>query len=102
TVRYAHGPQVGKTIKWPGSGGGSQASIELLPQVGSSRLSASGPWALNRLLDQASLSPGRSREVSIATFNISGRKVVLEITAHSAKSTLGMAERPGVWCPGRG
>jgi len=101
-VRYAHGPQVGTTVQWPGAGSGGQASIELLPQVGSSRISANGPWALNRLLDQASLSPGPSPEVTVATFDLGGRKVVLEITAHSAKSPFRLAEMTGFACPGRG
>src|SRR5690606_29804390 len=83
TVRYAHGPQVGTTVQWPGAGAGGHASIELLPQMGGSRISANGPWALNRLLDQANLSPGPSPEVTMATFDVAGRKVMLEITAHS-------------------
>lgn len=101
-VRYAHGPQVGTTVQWPGAASGGRASIELLPQVGGSRISTSGPWALNRLLDRASLSPGSSPEVILATFDISGRKVVLEITAHSAKNPFKLAEMTGFACPGQG
>src|SRR3546814_7777579 len=55
TVRYAHGPQVATNVQWPGPRGTNQARIELTPQAGPAGLSASGPWALNRLLDKAQL-----------------------------------------------
>lgn len=101
-VRYAHGPQVGTTIQWPGTSGNNRAGIELLPQTGTSGISASGPWALNRLLDKAALQRGPSPEVTIATFDISGRRVVLEITAHSVKSPFRLPEMAAFSCPGRG
>jgi len=101
TVRYAHGPQVATTVQWPGPRGSNQARIELTPQTGAAGLSASGPWALNRLLDKAQLRRGPSPEVTIATFDINGRKVVLEITASSVKSPFHLAEMQGFSCPGR-
>src|SRR5690606_27668084 len=102
TVRYAHGPQVGTTVQWPGRGSGGHASIELLPQTGGARILANGPWALHRLLVQASLSPGASPAVTVATFEIGGRRATLEITAHSAKSPFRLPEMTGFACPGRG
>jgi len=100
-VRYAHGPQVATNVQWPGPRGSNQVRIELTPQTGGAGLSASGPWALNRLLDKAELRRGASPEVTIATFDINGRKVVLEITASSVKSPFHLAEMQGFSCPGR-
>lgn len=102
TVSYAHGPQVGTTVQWPGTRGSNQVSIELLPQSGVSGLSASGPWALNRLLDKASLKPGHSPEITIATFSIGGRQVVLELSANTVKSPFRLPEMRGFSCPGKG
>ncbi|NYT86485.1 type VI secretion system membrane subunit TssM [Pollutimonas harenae] len=102
TVSYAHGPQVGTTVQWPGTRGSNQVSIELLPQVGVSGLSATGPWALNRLLDKASLKRGPSPEITIASFSIGGRKVVLELSANTVKSPFRLSEMQGFSCPGKG
>lgn len=102
TVSYAHGPQVGTSVQWPGTRGSKQVSIELLPQTGVSGLSATGPWALNRLLDKASLTRGPSPEITIATFSIGGRKVVLELSANTVKSPFRLDEMRGFSCPGKG
>jgi type VI secretion system protein ImpL len=102
TVRYAHGPQVSTTVQWPGPGGINQASIELLPQTGISGVSASGPWALNRLLDKATLRPGASPEVTLAVFDIGGRQVELEISANSVKNPFRLSDMVGFQCPGKG
>ncbi|KDC47341.1 type VI secretion system membrane subunit TssM [Bordetella bronchiseptica] len=101
TVRYAHGPQVATSVQWPGPRGANQVRIELTPQAGAAGLSASGPWALNRLLDQARVTRGASPEISLASFDIGGRKVVLEIRAGSVRSPFHLAEMRGFSCPGR-
>jgi len=100
-VRYVHGPQVATTVQWPGPRGTNQVRIELTPQDGASGLSASGPWALNRLLDRAVLRSGGSPEITLASFDIGGRKVVLEIRAGSVKSPFHLSEMRGFSCPGR-
>ncbi len=102
TLTYAHGPQVGTTMEWPGKQGSNQVSISLQPQIGTSGISASGPWALNRLLDRASLRQGRSPEVTVATFNIGGRRVTLEFAAYSAKSPFRLSDMRSFRCPGKG
>lgn len=101
TVRYAHGPQVATTVQWPGPRGSNQVRIELAPQVGTAGLVSTGPWALNRMLDKASLRRGSSPEITMATFNIGGRKIVLEIRAGSVKSPFHLPEMQGFSCPGR-
>ncbi|MDK6203886.1 type VI secretion IcmF C-terminal domain-containing protein, partial [Oligella urethralis] len=81
--------------------GSNQVSMSASTQQGSSGLSTSGPWALNRLLDRASLRQGRSSEVTIATFSLGGRSVTLEFTAYSAKSPFRLNEMRSFVCPGR-
>ncbi|KOF52629.1 MULTISPECIES: type VI secretion system membrane subunit TssM [unclassified Achromobacter] len=100
-VRYAHGPQVATQVQWPGPRGTNQVRIELQPQTGTAGVVANGPWALNRILQKATLSRGSAPETVLATFDIQGRKVVLEITASSVKSPFNLAEMRGFACPGR-
>jgi type VI secretion system protein ImpL len=100
-MTYEHGPQVGITVDWPGQRGSNQVSMSASPQQGGSGLSTSGPWALNRLLDRATLRQGRSPEVTIATFSLGGRNVTLEFTAYSAKSPFRLNEMRNFVCPGR-
>jgi type VI secretion system protein ImpL len=100
-VRYAHGPQVATSVQWPGPQGGSQVRIELTPQTSQTGTVTKGPWALNRMLDKAQLRRGASPEVTLATFDIGGRKIVLEITASSAKSPFRLPEMQGFSCPGK-
>ncbi len=100
-VRYAHGPQVGTTVRWPGPRGTSQVRLAVSPAVGESGIATSGPWALNRMLDRASLRAGASPEITEASFDIGGRKVVLEIVASSIKSPFSLPEMRGFACPGQ-
>lgn len=100
-LTYEHGPQVGITVEWPGKRGSNQVSISASPQQGTSGLSTSGAWALNRLLDRATLRQGRSPEVVLATFSFGGRNATLEFTAHSAKSPFRLNEMRNFVCPGR-
>lgn len=100
-MTYEHGPQVGITVDWPGQRGSNQVSMSVSPQQGSSGLSTSGPWALNRLLDRATLRQGRSPEITLATFSLGGRNVTFEFTAYSAKSPFRLNEMRNFVCPGR-
>ena len=101
-LTYEHGPQVGMTVEWPGTRGSNQVNLSLSPQQGTSGLSTNGPWALNRLLDRASIRPGKTPEQILANFTIGGRRITLEFTAYSAKSPFRLAEMRGFVCPGKG
>ncbi|TDR32128.1 type VI secretion system membrane subunit TssM [Hydromonas duriensis] len=81
--RYVHGPVVPLNIAWPGPRGGVSAQITAEPRIraSTSTISASGPWALFRLLDKARLTNSISANRFTATYDLDGRKVVLDISA---------------------
>ncbi|MFA4912659.1 MAG: type VI secretion system membrane subunit TssM [Burkholderiaceae bacterium] len=99
-VRYAHGPQMGTAVTWPGPRAGNQVRLDATPQTGSG-LSTSGPWALHRMLDRATTTRGSTAENMLATFDLGGRKVTLEVSAMSVKNPLRLPEMQGFSCPGR-
>lgn len=86
TMLYMHGPVVPFIVTWPGPRGGVHAEITANPRIRpeTSTASASGPWALMRLLDKGHVidtaTPGRTR----AAFDFDGRKAVLDISAASS------------------
>ncbi|WP_269899906.1 type VI secretion system membrane subunit TssM [Paenalcaligenes faecalis] len=102
-IHYAHGPQVATTVQWPGERGSNQVVLSVMPQQGASGLSTMGPWALHRLLDQASsVRRGRSPEITEATFHLNGRYVTVEFRAYSALSPFQLPELTAFSCPGKG
>lgn len=100
-LRYQHGPQIGKTVTWPGPRGSQQVRVMLEPaQPGrSSGLSSDGPWALHRLFDEAQVVAGDSPERFVATFDLGGRKVTLEAVANSVHNPFRMQELTSFRCP---
>lgn len=102
-LHYAHGPQVASTVQWPGERGSNQVVLGISPQQGRSGLSATGPWALHRLLDMAAdVRQGSSPEITIARFDLDGRHFSLELRAYSSSSPFNLAELKAFACPGRG
>ncbi|MBC8943824.1 type VI secretion system membrane subunit TssM [Xenorhabdus indica] len=104
-LQYSHGPQLSQLISWPGSAGTNQARIQLNLENGTTaNLSTSGPWALNRLLDQAKRiwqnrtgSSTQSDDTGLqAMFNIKGHTVLLEFTPNSIFSPFKL---PDFSCP---
>ncbi len=87
------GPQ---SAQWPGPRGGLTAQLKL---GNAGQLSAEGPWALFRLVDQARIEPLGSAEKLRATFETSGRHVSLEITAASVLNPLRLRELAEFRCP---
>ena len=63
----------GGTLNWPGSGVAGSASLSLTPALPGrqSSISFNGPWALKRLMDQAS--PGPNGDAPAARFVIGGQ-----------------------------
>ena len=87
------GPQ---SAQWPGPRGGLTAQLKL---GNAGQLSAEGPWALFRLVDQARIEPLGSAEKLRATFETSGRRASFEITAASVLNPLRLRELAEFRCP---
>jgi type VI secretion system protein ImpL len=101
TLRYQHGPQVGQTVRWPGTRGSQQVRLVLEPALEgmTSAVVLEGPWALHRLFDQARIVPGSSPQSFRATFDVGGRKATFEVTAGSAKNPFALRELREFSCP---
>ncbi|SMC29538.1 type VI secretion system protein ImpL [Andreprevotia lacus DSM 23236] len=101
-VRYAHGPQVGTQVQWPGTRGSNQIRVQTTGASGNSGgFVTEGPWAMHRMFDRAVLTPGRVPEQMIATFDIGGSKVAFEVTASSVRSPFHLTQLESFSCPGR-
>ncbi|OTA20649.1 hypothetical protein Xbed_01177 [Xenorhabdus beddingii] len=100
-LQYSHGPPVSLLLNWPGPGKTNQVRIQLnLVDGTTASLTTSGPWALNRLLDDASdsqLKTAPNDDMSLqATFNISGHHVSLKFIPNSIFSPF---QLPSFTCP---
>jgi type VI secretion system protein ImpL len=98
TVRYDHGPQLPKVVRWPGPRGTGVVRVSAQP-AGSTGMVSEGPWAMMRLLERVALQPGSGPEKFRATFDIDGRRAVFDITASSVRSPLRLAELRTFACP---
>ena len=96
-IRYAHGPPVPMTVKWPGAHG--SARIDVTPATEGDPIEYSGPWALFRLMDRAAIqdgaSPGRVRVV----FDIGGRHATFEVETGGGADPFRLAELEHFDCP---
>lgn len=86
TLQYSHGPLVPQVVSWPGPKNSMRVGLQLsLFNGGSASLWTSGDWALHRLLDKASIADGGTGRSRLATFNIDGHWVTLEIIPNSVR-----------------
>jgi len=96
-VRYAHGPPVPTTIKWPGAHG--SARVDVTPTPEGDPVEYNGPWALFRLMDHAAVqeggSPGRFR----VTFDVGGRHASFEVQSDSGANPFRLRELEHFDCP---
>ncbi len=67
----------------PSGKGNGLAKLEVTPASGRSILQSEGPWAWFRMLDKAHVEATPQGERYKVTFDIDGRKAVLELTANS-------------------
>src|SRR5262249_36190660 len=81
-VTYSHGPQVPVQMQWPGSGA-KQARLSFQPPAPDAAITKDGPWALFRLFDQGTITPGGGPDRFTITFNIGGHTAAFEIRAGS-------------------
>ncbi|RAS21709.1 type VI secretion system membrane subunit TssM [Paraburkholderia bryophila] len=99
TLRYAHGPQLPTTVKWPSPTGGGQVSLQISTPGGTDGLQTQGPWALHRLLDKARIAPGATPETFVATFDFNGRKLSLRVIANSSYNPFRLPQMDAFSCP---
>jgi type VI secretion system protein ImpL len=96
-VRYAHGPLVPTSVKWPGARG--SARIDVTPATQGEPLEFSGPWALFRLMDHAAVqdsgAPGRFRVV----FDVGGHHTSFEVESNSGANPFRLRELERFDCP---
>jgi len=97
-VRYDHGPQIPTEIKWPGPRGTGVVRVSVQP-AGGTGLVNDGPWALFRLFERVSITPGAAPEKFRASFDIDGRKAVFDVTTSSVKNALRLPELRSFQCP---
>ncbi|CAE6774396.1 type VI secretion system membrane subunit TssM [Paraburkholderia haematera] len=99
TIRYAHGPQIPATVKWPNAGGANLVSLLVNTQSGSNSLQTHGPWALHRLFDKARITPGAAPESFVASFDVNGKTLALRVTASNSYNPFQLAQMNAFSCP---
>ncbi|MBL8344140.1 MAG: type VI secretion system membrane subunit TssM, partial [Rubrivivax sp.] len=97
-LRYDHGPQIPVEIKWPGPRGSGVVRVTVQP-AGGSGLVNDGPWALFRLFERVTITPGNSPEKFRATFDIDGRKAIFDATSSSVRNPLRLPDVRSFQCP---
>ena len=97
-VRYDHGPQIPVEVKWPGPKGTSVVRVTVQP-AGGTGLVNDGPWALFKLFERVTVTPGIAPEKFKATFDIDGRKAMFEVTNSSVRNPMRMPELRSFQCP---
>ena len=98
--RYQHGPQISKSITWPGTRGTGQVRLQITSAgAGTSGLVTEGPWALHRLFDRAQILPGNAPERMTVVFNVDGRRVRMEVTTSSVLNPFRLKPIEEFECP---
>ncbi|MGN6806224.1 MAG: type VI secretion system membrane subunit TssM [Trinickia sp.] len=99
-VRYAHGPQVPATVRWPGTRGSAQVRLQIVESSGATGgIVTEGSWALHRLFDRAAVSAGRAPEQMVARFTIDGKPLTLQVTASSVRNPFRLPQLESFSCP---
>jgi type VI secretion system protein ImpL len=97
-LRYDHGPQIPTEIKWPGPRGSGVVRVTVQP-AGGTGLVNDGAWALFRLFERVTITPGNSPEKFRATFDIDGRKAIFDVTSSSVRNPLRLPDLRAFQCP---
>ncbi|MET0983648.1 MAG: type VI secretion system membrane subunit TssM [Telluria sp.] len=101
-IEYGGGPPVPKQVQWPGPRGSNQVRLEISPPAADAPPQVfEGPWALQRMFDQARIERGAQPEQFVATFDLGGRKVRFRVASSSVQNPLRLPELEQFRCPGR-
>jgi type VI secretion system protein ImpL len=100
TLTYAHGPTIPASMAWPSPSGAKEARITFsaLSGGGTPSLSAEGPWAWFRLLDQATIE-GALADQFTATFKVGDLSASFKIRAASVRNPFRGADLARFHCP---
>lgn len=100
-LRYQHGPQIPKSMVWPGTRGTGQVRLQVTTGgAENTGLVTEGPWALHRFFDKAQILPGNTPERFVAAFDIGGRKLRFEVTSGSVFNPFRLKAMEDFACPG--
>lgn len=101
--RYVHGPVIPLKVSWPGPRGGQGAEITASPRIrpDTSTLSASGPWALMRVIARGKLAGSATASHFVAEYDFDGRKAKLDVNTGSLANPWTTGLLQGYQCPGR-
>ncbi|WCM91909.1 type VI secretion system membrane subunit TssM [Acidovorax sp. NCPPB 2350] len=100
-LRYQHGPQIPKSMTWPGTRGTGQVRLQItVAGAENTGLVTEGPWALHRFFDRAQVLPGNAPERFVAAFDIGGRKMRFEVTSGSVFNPFRLKAMEEFECPG--
>ncbi|MDA8452215.1 type VI secretion system membrane subunit TssM [Acidovorax sp. NCPPB 3859] len=100
-LRYQHGPQIPKSMTWPGTRGTGQVRLQLTGGgAENTGLVTEGPWAVHRFFDKAQILPGSTPERFVAAFDIGGRKLRFEVTTGSVLNPFRLKAMEEFACPG--
>ncbi len=100
-IVYAHGPLRSTTVAWPGPNGMSEIrlSFDPPPPGGTGVIEEQGPWALFRLINAGTMTPGLSPEQFSLSFSAGPRQVRYHIRAGSVLNPFASTMLQGFRCP---
>lgn len=100
TNRFLNNRPAAIRLSWPSLNPGNQIKMVaiLSDGAGAATLSAEGPWALFRLMDQA-VWEGSTSDRQRLTFNFDGRKATFELRASSVRNPFRLRELEQFRCP---
>jgi type VI secretion system protein ImpL len=99
TIVYAHDMIRGTQVNWPGQG---MSDVRLSfdpPSGGTGVIETHGPWALFRLFDKGTMSPGISPEQFSLAFSAGAHQMRYHIRAGSVLNPFGAGLLQGFRCP---
>jgi len=101
SITYAHGPLQSSQVVWPAPNGADQARLALLPVNGApgGSVSATGPWAWFRLIEQARIEAGAARDGIRIVFRIGEHAVSYDVQAGSVLNPLTLQDLNDFRCP---
>jgi type VI secretion system protein ImpL len=99
-LRYQHGPQIPKSVTWPGTRGSGQVRLQITSAgADNTGLLTEGPWALHRLFDRAQVLPSSAPERFTVVFNIDGKRLRFEVTTSSVLNPFRLKAMEEFECP---